>query len=97
MTAAAGSILPLILVAIGFGCVILSFLVPDRKKSLISLTLAGIIILVGIINLASGSIAQYRWNQRMRSMQRERQADLDALREKMKDSLPKPTAPATNK
>lgn len=85
MTPAAGSILPLILIAIGIGCVILSFLVPDRKKSLISLGLAGLIILFGLIQLGSSSFSRYRWNQRMREIQRDRQADLDVLRQKMKD------------
>ncbi len=93
MGGVSNSILPLILVAIGIGCVILSFLVPDRKKSLISLSLAGLIVLTGLIHLGSGSISRYRWNQRMKVMQRERQADLDTLREKMKDGATK--APAT--
>lgn len=102
MTPAAGSILPLILIAIGIGCIILSFLVPDRKKSLISLGLAGLIVVVGLIQLGSTSFSRYRWNQRMRAVQRDRQTDLEALRQKMKDKAAggdvKTTAPkATGK
>ena len=46
---ASNTALSLILIALGFLGVILSFLVPDRKKSLISLVLAGVIILSGLV------------------------------------------------
>lgn len=79
------SALPLIIVALGILGVILSFLVPDRKKSLISLGLGGLIILTGVIQLASQSITRFQWDRRMKSIQRDRQADLEQLRERMKD------------
>ena len=84
------SALPLIIVALGILGVILSFLVPDRKKSLISLGLAGLIILTGVIQLASQSITRYQWDRRMKAIQRDRQADLDQLRERMKDNTATP-------
>jgi hypothetical protein len=91
--------LPLVIVAIGMLGIILSFLVPDRKKSLISLVLAGVIILTGVIQLTSQSITRFRWNQRMRDIQRDRQVDLEAIRQKMKDNkLPAtPAAAEPNK
>ena len=85
MTPVASSILPLILMSIGIIAVILSFLVPDRKKSLIALGLAGLIILTGFIQLGSQSIQRYQWNRRMREIQRDRQADLDELRARLKE------------
>jgi hypothetical protein len=84
--------MPLVIVAMGMLGIILSFLVPDRKKSLISLVLAGVIILAGVIQLTSQSVTRFRWNQRMKEIQRDRQTDLEQLRQKMKD---KTGAPAT--
>lgn len=90
------SAMPMIIVALGILGVILSFLVPDRKKSLISLGLAGLIILTGIIQLASSSITRFQWERRMKDIQRDRQTDLDELRQRMKDKTTEiPKAPAT--
>jgi len=88
--------MPLVIVAIGMLGIILSFLVPDRRKSLISLVLAGVIILTGIIQLSSQSITRFRWNQRMKEIQRDRQTDLEELRQKMKDKTTSPTPPSVN-
>jgi hypothetical protein len=85
MTSLYGSVMPLMLVALGFIAVILSFLVPDRKKANISLVLAGVIILFGFIQLFSQTIQRYQWDRRMKEIQRDRQVDLDELREKLKD------------
>ncbi|MCG3204159.1 MAG: hypothetical protein KCHDKBKB_00865 [Elusimicrobia bacterium] len=79
------SAVPLIIVALGILGVILSFLVADRKKSLISLGLAGLVILTGVIQLASTTITRFRWERRMKEIQRDRQSDLDELRQRMKD------------
>jgi len=88
--------LPLVIVAMGMLGVILSFLVPDRKKSLISLALAGVIILTGVIQLTSQSITRFRWDRRMKEIQRDRQTDLEELRQKMKDKMPgQPVAPGS--
>ncbi len=87
------SALPLIIIAIGIIGIILSFLVPDRKKSLISLGLAGAIILAGLVQLLSQSITRYQWERRMRDIQRDRQVDLEQMRERMKEKageMPKP-------
>ena len=86
--------LPFVIIAIGMIGIILSFLVPDHKKSLISLALAGVIILTGLIQLGSQSIMRYQWNQRMREIQRDRQADLEQLRQRMKDKASQMTPPA---
>lgn len=94
MTSLYGSVMPLILVALGFIAVILSFLVPDRKKANISLVLAGVIILFGVIQLFSQSIQRYQWDRRMKEIQRDRQVDLDELREKLKERAGTPNAAA---
>jgi len=76
---------PLILLALGLIAVILSFVVPDRKKSLISLGLAGLIVLAGVIQFASQSFSRYQWNRRIRQIQQEQRVNLDELRERMKN------------
>ncbi len=85
MSPVANTLLALILIALGVIGVILSFLVPDRKKSLISLGLAVAIIIVGGIQWGANTFARIRLDYRMRELQKERQVDLDALRQKLKE------------
>lgn len=97
MSLAANTMLPFVIISLGILGIILSFLVPDRKKATISLVLAGLIILIGVIQLGSESITRYRWNQRMKEIQRDRQTDLDELRQRMKDKASEVTPPAEKK
>lgn len=84
MTPAANGLLSLILIALGIVAIILSFLVPDRKKSLISLGLGGLIILSGLIQFGSQSFAERRWKKRLEELRQERQVDVDKWREDFK-------------
>lgn len=90
------SVLSFILIALGMLGVILSFLVPDRKKSLISLSMAGFIIIVGIFQLVSQSWSRYTWNRKMAEIQRDRQGDLDELRARLKEKAAQMTPPAAD-
>jgi len=95
MTSAAVTLLSLVLIALGLLGVILSFLVPDRKKSLIALAISGAIILVGVIQWSSQSFEQFRANRRMRDMQRMQSVDWEKLRERMKtQAAQQPNQPA---
>jgi hypothetical protein len=84
MTGASNTLLALILVALGIVGLILSFLVPDRKKSFLSLILAGAVIFVGLIQVVSQSVSDYRWRRRLTDLREQRQVDLDKLREDFK-------------
>lgn len=97
MAPAANSILAFIVVALGLIGIILSFLVPDRKKSLIAMALGGFIVVVGLFQWVSHAYSQHSWNRRMRNLQRERQVNLDELREQMKQRTTPPAAPASKK
>lgn len=77
--------LALILVALGLIGVILSFLVPDRKKSLLSLGLAGLIILSGLIQFGRQAVSNYMWHKRVTRAQQSRQADLEELRKRLRE------------
>ena len=85
MSPASNTLLSLILIALGCIGVTLSFLVPDKKKSLISLGMAVGIIIIGGIQWGSQSIARFQLERRMKVIQCDRQVDLDALRQKLKD------------
>jgi hypothetical protein len=85
MTPAANTLLPLIIVSLGLLGVILAFLVPDRKKYLISLSLAGLIVFTGVVQLASQSISRFRLNRRMAAIQRERAQDLEDIRKRLQE------------
>lgn len=76
--------LSLILIALGMLGVILSFMVPDRKKSLISIILAAIIILSGVIQMTRQSLTQRRWKSRMDRAQSGRRMDIDEMRKRLK-------------
>jgi len=78
-------LLSFILIALGCLAVILSFLVPDRRKSLISLAMGGIIALIGVINFASSATESWRWKRRLEALRGERQqVDMQKLREEFK-------------
>ena len=93
MTPASNTLLPLMIISLGLLGVILSFLVPDRRKSMISLIMAGVIIVTGLFNLGAQSITRWRLNRRLQSIQRERQADLEEIRKRLQEQAAK-TAPA---
>ena len=95
MTPAANTLLPLMIVSLGLLGVILAFLVPDRKKYLISLGLAGLIILTGVIQLGSQSFSRYKLNRRMAAIQRERQSDLEDIRKRLQDQQGTNAKPGT--
>ena len=96
MTPAANTLLPLIIISLGLLGVILSFLVPDRKKYLIALGLAGLIIVTGLFQLGSQSIMRWRLNRRMEAIQRERQQDLEDIRKRLQEQTANmPTKPGT--
>lgn len=82
MIAQSNVVLSFILIALGCLGVILSFLVPDRRKSMISLALAGIIVLVGVIYLGSSGVESWRWKRRLQTLRQQRpQMDMEKLRE----------------
>lgn len=98
MSPAANTLLALILIALGCLGITLSFLVPDRKKSLIALGLAAAIIVMGLFQWSSSAFDRFRLNRRMKELQRERQVDLDALRQRLKDQAgSNPAAAGANK
>ncbi len=78
-------LLSLVLMALGCIGIILSFSVVDRRKSLISLGLGGLIILVGLIQLGASATESWRWQRRLQSIRQDRQkVDIDKLREDFK-------------
>jgi cytochrome c biogenesis protein CcdA len=85
------------------GCVgiILSFMVPDRKKSLISLTIGGVIIFIGLLQFGSQWIQRVRWERRMSQIRSEGNIDWDKMREQMKQkatgTAPAPVMPEAKK
>ena len=105
MTPAANTLLPLIIVSLGILGVILSFLVPDRKKSVISLGLAVLIVVTGVFQLrGTVNFPLETGTRRLEAIQRDRQTDLEAIRKRLQDQAATPatpakpgSAPATNK
>jgi len=75
----------LILIALGFLGVSLSFLIADQKKSKIALGLAIAIIVVGVFQWGADWITRIQINRRLREYQRQSQPDFDAMRQKIKE------------
>jgi len=84
MNPLANNSLSLIIISLGVIALILSFLVPDRKKSVLSLVLAVIIMVVGLIQFGKDFTSQMRWKSRMSQLRKERSVDLEELRSKLK-------------
>lgn len=96
MAGASNSLLALILIALGLVGIILSFLVPDRKKSLISLVLAGVVVFVGLVQFAFHTTDNIRWRRRMSDLREQRQIDLNKMNEDFKKRAAE-SAPAPKK
>jgi len=94
MTPAANTLLPLIIVSLGVLGIILSFMVPDRKKAIISLGLAGLIVVTGVFQLGSQSISRWKLNRRLQTIQKERQSDLEAIRKRLQEQATTPAKAA---
>ena len=77
--------LSLILVALGVLGVILSFMVPDRKKSVISLILAFIIIAAGCFQYSKQVASQREWRNRMRQATQGKDVNMEELRERLRN------------
>ena len=91
------TLLSLILTALGLLGVILSFLVPDRRKSLIALAIGGVVVVVGLGYFTSTAISRSTSDARIRQMQQARQADLDQLRARLRDRATQTTETAPPK
>jgi len=77
--------LALIIISLGVIGVILSFSLTDKRKSQISLILAGIIVLVGVVRFGQHSLSRHRWNRRMKTYSQERPADMEALKKRLQE------------
>lgn len=85
------------LIALGFIGLILSFLVPDKKKATISLVLGILIVISGLYQWVVPTLAQMAMNRHMQALSKQQQIDLEQLREKLKAQALQSAPPASTK
>ena len=94
MPSTANSLLALIIVSSGVLGIILSFLVPDRKNSRISMFLSLVIVAVGGYQFVSQAIRQYQWQKKLDEIRRQQAVSLDQLRQRLRQGDNGQAAPA---
>jgi len=75
------NLMGLVIVSLGILGVIISFLITDRKKYLIAMGLAGLVIITGLYQHIKVMSQQWRMNRRIEELSRRSTMNLDALRQ----------------
>jgi hypothetical protein len=83
MSLTANSLLALTIVSLGILGVILSFLVPDTKRSRIALFLSFVIIGVGALEFVSQAVRQYMWQRKLDEIRKQQAVNLDQLKQRL--------------
>jgi hypothetical protein len=84
-------LLGLIILSIGVLSLIVSFLVTDRKRYVIAVTLSGLIMAIGAFQYLNQSIRQWQMSRRLSRLRSQQQINLESLRQNLP---PNRTAPA---
>jgi sulfite exporter TauE/SafE len=84
MAYGANNLLAWVVIALGINALILSFLVPDKKKSVISMVLAIVIMVAGLIQWGSGLSRSIQVRNQLRDMRSQRSMNMEEMREKFR-------------
>ncbi|HRY29111.1 MAG TPA: hypothetical protein P5079_03640 [Elusimicrobiota bacterium] len=103
MPVTANNMMGLVILSLGVLGIIISFLITDRKKYLVAMVLALLIVVTGAYQYVSTGIRQWQTARRIASLQKQQRLNLEALQERLrqaqqqaveKGGRPAPAAPA---
>lgn len=84
----------LVILSLGVLALIVSFLVTDRRKYLISLALAALVVLTGVYQTSSQWFRAWSTNRRIAQLQKQQRVNLESLQERLRQAPA--AAPAVN-
>lgn len=98
MPIAGTSTYALVIVSLGILGVIVSFLITERKKYVIALSLSLLVIVMGAFQFVTSSLRQWRTAHRIARLQESQRLNLEALQSRLREASDRaranPAAPA---
>lgn len=93
----ANNTMGLVIVSLGILGIIISFLIADRKKYVMALGLAGLVVSLGLYQYVSQSVRQWQTSRRIAKLQEQQRINLQALQERLRQGQGNASQPAAPK
>jgi len=97
MPSTANSLLALTIVSLGILGIILSFLVPDAKKSRLAFMLSVLVVGVGGYEFIYQAVRQFVWQRKLDEIRKQQSLNIDQLKERLRQGESSSPAPDTKK
>ncbi len=81
-----------VILSLGILGIIISFLITDRRKYIIALSLSGLVVFVGAYHYVSSGLRQWQTSRRIARLQKQQRLNLEALQERMRQAQPAPAS-----
>lgn len=91
------AMLGLVVTAIGLLTVVISFLVVDCKKKLISYSIAGVVVVIGLFYYISSEMRGFQMRRRIANIQRQQQVNMEEIQKRFREAQKESSTPAKNK
>jgi hypothetical protein len=75
----------LVILSLGILGIIISFLIQDKRKYFVALSLAGLVVLLGIYQYASTSLHYWQASRRVVQLQKQQRLNLETLQERLRE------------
>jgi|GEM_PF-2720709 cytochrome c biogenesis protein CcdA len=95
MPATGNSTYALVIISLGILGIIISFLVPDKKRYFIALGLSLLVVAMGLFEFASAGFSRFRMARRISKLQETQRLNLEALQSRLREAAEKARKPGT--
>jgi hypothetical protein len=85
MTGNVAGMLAAIIVAIGLGIVVMSFLVPDRKKANVAVGMGVFVVVIGLFHLGAQAYQRMKYRRSFNQIRDLQRTDLEEIRQRMRE------------
>jgi Tfp pilus assembly protein PilX len=96
MPATGNSTYALVIISLGILGVIISFLVPDKKRYFIALGLSLLVVVMGLFEFASAGFSRFRMARRISKLQETQRLNLEALQSRLRDAAERARKPGAS-
>ena len=93
MPATGNSTYALVVISLGILGIIISFLVPDKKRYFIAMGLSLLVVLMGLFEFASAGFSRFRMARRISQLQQTQRLNLEALQSRLREAAEKARKP----
>jgi LPXTG-motif cell wall-anchored protein len=93
MPATGNSTYALVIISLGILGIIISFLVPNRKKYFIAMGLSLLVVAMGLFEFLSAGFARFRMARRINQLQETQRLNLETLQSRLREAAEKARKP----